>query len=122
MNAVPCIIFPTEADLEKYKDTIPAYDEMIHIIRAEEEKGNVVVSIGDAGFMPQETYVVVDFAYEPRCEYDNLKVCTNIKNYPYKYLLLRPRKGDVSFAFGAWKYRMQDALADEIQRKLGERG
>jgi len=120
MNAVPHIDFPTSVDLEKYRDTIPCYDEMIDIICAEEKKGNVVVHIGDAGGMLQETIVIVDFAYEPRCYYENLKVSRIISAHPYKYLLLRGRKGDTEFDFGAWKHRMKDELSDEIQRRLDE--
>jgi len=120
MRAVPYIEFPTLEELEKYKDTIPSYDEMIRIIQAEEEKGNVVVNIGDAGCMPSETIVIVDFAYEPKCEYENIKVSNMIARHPFKYLIIGDRKGDTRFDFGAWKHRMKDELAAEIQRKLDE--
>lgn len=120
MNAVPYIKFPTLEDLEKYKDTIPGFDDMISIIQAEEARGNVVVNIGDAGCMPQETLVIVDFAYEPKCEYENIKVCNMIKDHPYKYLMIRSKKGDTRLDFGAWKYRMKDELKVMIQKRLDE--
>lgn len=118
MNAVPYIHFPTLEELEKYRDTIPGYDDIICIIRAEMAKGNVVVSIGDAGCMPQETLVIVDFAYEPKCEYENIKVCKIMKENPFKYLSVRAKKGDTRLDFGAWKYRMKSELSAEIQRRL----
>lgn len=118
MNAVPHIHFPTWEELEKYRDTIPCYDEMKSIIMQEVEKGNVVVHIGDAGCMPQETIVIVDFAYEPMCEYEGIKICRNILEHPYKYLTIGERKGDTSFDFGAWRYRMQEELSADIQRRL----
>lgn len=118
MNAVPHIDFPTLEELEKYSSTIPSYAEMMGIIRAEIEKGNVVVNIGDAGCMPHETIVVVDFAYEPMCEYEKIKVSKNMSAHPFKYLMLGDRKGNTSIDFGAWKHRMKGELSDEIQRRL----
>ena len=120
MNAVSHMDFPTLEELENYKDTIPGYEEMIRIIQAEEEKGNVVVHIGDAGCMREETIVIVDFAYEPRCVYEKIKECRNITAQPYQYLIIGDRKGDTQFDFGAWKNRMKDELAAEIQRRLDD--
>lgn len=117
MNAVPYIAFPTMEELEKYKDTIPAYDAMIAIIREETEKGNVVVNIGDAGGMPQETIVIVDFAYEARGKYEKMKTHSYLN---YKYLTLGDRKGDTSLDFGAWKLRMADDLQVQIRKCLEE--
>ena len=121
MRAVPYINFPTLEELEPYKDKIPCYDKLKSIIQAETEKGNVVVHIGDAGCMPSETMVIVDFAYEPKCEYENIKVSRMLAAHPYKYLSIGDRKGDTEFDFGAWKYRMKDELAAEVQRRLEER-
>ena len=117
MNAVPHIAFPTMNELEKYKETIPAYDAMITIIREETEKGNVVVNIGDAGGIPQETIVIVDFAYEARGEYKKIKTHRYLN---YNYLLLGDRKGDTSLDFGAWKLRMADDLQVQIYKRLEE--
>lgn len=118
MKAVPHIDFPLLEDLEKYRDTIPGYDEMISIILAESEKGNVVVHIGDAGEMPRETMVIVDFAYEPRCDYEKIKVFRRNAGFEYKYLITGDRKGSTEIDFGAWKYRMKEELAVQIQRRL----
>lgn len=118
MNAIPHMDFPTLELLEQYKDTVPRYDEMIDIIQSETEQGNIVVHIGDAGGMPQETIVVVDFAYEPKCTYEKLKISRTISNHPYYYLSLYDKKGDTRLDFGAWKYRMKKELEEEIQRCL----
>lgn len=120
MNAVPHMDFPSLEDLEKYKDTIPGYDEMISIIRAETAKGNRVVHIGDAAGMPQETIVVVDFAYEPKNDYDKIKVCRLKNGREYKYLIFSDRKGGLEIEFCAWKYRMKPELAMKIQERLLE--
>lgn len=118
MNTVPFIDFPTLEELEKYRDTIPSYSEMTDIIRKETKKGNVVVHIGDAGCMPNETMIIVDFAYEPMCEYKNIKVRKQMSAHPYKYLMLGDKKGNTSLDFGAWKNRMHHKLSDEIQKRL----
>lgn len=103
MNAIPHMDFPTLELLEQYKDTVPRYDEMIDIIQSETEQGNIVVHIGDAGGMPQETIVVVDFAYEPKCTYEKLKISRTISNHPYYYLSLYDKKEmpDLTLAHGS---------------------
>ncbi len=118
MRAVQSIDFPLLEDLEKYKYTIPGYDEMISIIQAETAKGNIVIHIGDAGCMPQETIVVVDFAYEPKNDYDQIKTHSLSNNREYKYLISGDRKGSLELVFGGWKHRMKKELALNIQMQI----
>ena len=119
MRAVPFIDFPTLKDLEKYKDTIPAYDEMIRVIQAESRAGNMVVHIGDAGCMPSETMVVVDFAYAPTQVYEDIrdgKIGTN----EYKYIIIGDNKGGLELTFGEWRFRMQEDLVEQSEKRLDE--
>lgn len=119
MNAVPFIDFPSLTDLEKYKDKIPSYDRMISVIQSESRAGNIVVHIGDAGCMPSEAIVVVDFAYAPTQVYEDIrdgKIGTN----EYKYIVTGDNKGGLELTFGEWRFRMKEELVEQMEKRLEE--
>lgn len=68
--------------------------------------------------MPHLTIVIVDSAYEPKCNHEKINVCKKATDHPYKYLSMGEQKGDTLLDFGAWKYRIKVELADMIQSRL----
>lgn len=51
--------------------------------------------------MPHLTIVIVDSAYEPKCNHEKIDVCKKATDHPYKYLSMGEQKGDTLLDFGA---------------------
>lgn len=102
MNAVPFMDNPKFSDILKYKDKIPCFDKAERIITKEITMGNRIVHIGDAGCMPSETVVVIDFASEAKGAYAETKA-GKWGGSEYKYFVLCDNKGALEFDFGRLK-------------------
>ena len=102
MNAIPFMRCPTIKELFEY-DNIPRYEDMRKIILEEVEKNNKILLVGDAACHPSETYVIIDFAEEPKGLYVDLKdeIC---KGKTYQYITYCDNKGALRINFR----RMED--------------
>lgn len=102
MKSIPFIKNPTISDILKYKEQIPCFDRVERIINEEVEKGNHILCISDIGTTSSETFVVIDFASEAKCDYAQTKVA-KWGGCEYRYLALCDNKGAVEFDFGRIK-------------------
>lgn len=111
MKKVPCMKNPKVEDILIYREKIPCFDKVEKIITEEITKGNKIVHIGDAGFLPDETYIVIDFADKPKSEYPGMQTA---KWYgeEYKYFSFSDNKGAVSFNF--YKFKEQNVSNGSI--------
>ncbi|MBQ8781178.1 MAG: hypothetical protein IJZ72_05845 [Oscillospiraceae bacterium] len=98
MMVVPFLDEPELFKLLKYSN-IPCYNEMKRIVLAEIEKGNKILMVGDASDHPSETHVIIDFVFEPKCSYENLKSYSN-KTGLYQSLTYCDNKGALEITFG----------------------
>lgn len=88
--------YPSIEDIRQLKNKIPQYNDVISIIESEVNNGNIIIDIGDAGMLPDETYIVIRFQKEATKEYDNLKS----HGTPYKVLSFSDNDGATSIWFG----------------------
>ena len=88
MNAVPHIKFPALEDVLSYVDAdkFPCAEEARSILLAETSLGNVVQAVGDAGCMPDETVVVIDFAQDTKQAYPQSEIKSWSGNMAYRCL------------------------------------
>ncbi len=98
MNAVPWMEQPSIDELFAHGSNIPGFDRAKDIILAETTHNNKILLVGDIGFHPSETVVVIDFAEGPNNEYEGLK--TNRYGRPFQYLSLSDNKGALQVNFG----------------------
>lgn len=103
MKKVPCMKKPNINDIFVYREMIPCFDKAEKIITEEVANGNTILHIGDAGFMPDETYIVVDFASAPKVDYPGIKTGKLTDGSEYKHFVLSDNKGAVAFDFGRMK-------------------
>ncbi len=69
MNVVPNMEFPTLEEVLAYVDKFPCAKEARNVLLSETALGNVIQAVGDAGCMPDETIVVIDFTQDAKCDY-----------------------------------------------------
>lgn len=98
MNAIPFLTKPTAQEILKYS-RIPCYDDAQRIILAETEKNNEILLVGDAGCHPSETYVIIDFAEEPKNQYEKLK-SSSYGEVVHQYLSYSDNRGALRINFG----------------------
>lgn len=98
MNAIPFLEKPELQTILNYS-SIPCYEEMKKIVLTETEKNNKILLVGDAASHPSETYVIIDFADNPKNSYENLKVSSS-KVGAYQYLIYSDNKGALQINFG----------------------
>lgn len=106
MKKIPMIKDPTITDIYTYKDIFPCFDRVKKIIEDELAGGNSIALIGDAGCMPDETYIMIDFALMPKCDYPELRT-EKWHGDEYKYFSVFDNKGAVCFNF----YRLKEHKA-----------
>ncbi len=91
--------FPTIGRIKQLCDEIPQYEQVISILEKELEAGNVILNIGNAGTLPDETVVNIQFQEEPAEEYFGLKDYGT----PYKRLFFSDNHGCTYIWFGLKK-------------------
>lgn len=101
MNSIPFMEAPTLEELLKYS-SIPCYEQAKTIVFEETKMNNRIILAGDAAGHPSQTYVIIDFAEEPKGSYADLKIGTNLKG-SYQYLMYSDNKGALQINFGRRK-------------------
>lgn len=100
-KTVPFLNEPKIHELLKYS-SIPCFNEMKKIVLEETKRGNKIVCVGDASGHPSETYVIIDFCFEAKCDYENLKL-RSMGTKTYQYLCYSDNKGAFEIDFGRIK-------------------
>lgn len=93
------IEFPTIEQIQQLHDELPQYEKVISILEKELKTGNVILNIGNAGTLPDETAVHIQLLEEPAEEYSGLKEYGT----PYKRLFFSDNCGCICIWFGLKK-------------------
>lgn len=88
MNTIPHLDFPSLEEVLVYveKDKFPCSEQAKQILLEETAGGNVIQHVGDAGCMPDETLVYLDFAQDAKGDYPGSVHETWGKNQGYRFV------------------------------------
>ena len=86
MNVVPHMKFPTLEEVLAYVDKFPCVEKAREVLVNETSLGNVIQEIGDAGCMPDETVVVIDFEQDAKKEYLNGEIKELRNGIKYRFV------------------------------------
>lgn len=65
---------PSLEYIKSKANEIPKFKKTIGIIEKELENKNTILAIGNAGALPDETYIIIRFSHKASEQYDELKI------------------------------------------------
>ncbi|MBR1445405.1 MAG: hypothetical protein IJ583_17935 [Firmicutes bacterium] len=90
------IEYPSFEQIIELKSEIPQGEKVVSILENEVQSGNEILNIGNAGNLPDVTYINIQLRNRASKEYDNMKD----HGTPYKSLSFHDNKGAVEIWFG----------------------
>ncbi|MBP3609794.1 MAG: hypothetical protein J6J42_05595 [Lachnospiraceae bacterium] len=98
MNVIPNMKYPeVEQILVCINDKFPCAKEAEQVILDETAHGNVLTAVGDAGCMPDETVVVLDFAEDAKKEYQGSEIKSWGKDKQYRFVRFLDKQNGVLY-------------------------
>lgn len=91
---------PTLDEVLKYIGHVPCSETVEKILLTEISSGNKLVNVGDVGFSPSETVVMVLFKEEPKHDYLGIEIFGPRNSRFYKRLCMCDNHGAVEIRFG----------------------
>ena len=98
MNVIPNMKYPeVEQVLAYMSDKFPCAKEAEQLLLEETASGNVLMAVGDAGCMPDETVVVMDFAEDAKKEYPGSEIKALGNDSRYRFVKFLDKRNGVLY-------------------------